>query len=300
MNVLNLTWDAPKRELDPAPLPSAESARSAVFRELALVCRRFRQYENETQWLSTLRDGVSLGADTFAILSVQQGRLRLRLQQNLALPESLQIPFADARAVAAVADSGEPVVALRTPSEVGTALAAEDRSRAHLVPISNGSRMVALIFAVHTEALDNNALELVAAISGAVLERQANRSLYSQITPVAKAEPQSSITAGVRRSLPAWADLEDKDRLLHARAQRFARVAIAEMLLARPEACRSGREQGNIYLFLQAEIDKARETYSSRFMTISSMIDFLHQELVAVAAGGDEIKLGADYPGPLL
>ena len=96
--------------------------------------------------------------------------------------------------------------------------------------------------------------------------------------------------------LPLWADLDESQRQLHIRARRFARVTVAEMQLSKPEACRAGREQGDLYLFLESEIDKAREIYSKQFRTISSMADYLHLELVRTAAGGDELKLGADYP----
>jgi hypothetical protein len=72
------------------------------------------------------------------------------------------------------------------------------------------------------------------------------------------------------------------------------------MQLSRPDACHAGRQQGNLYVFLRQEIDKARDTYRRQFMTIPSIGDYLHIELVRTAAGGDEQKLGADYPGQLV
>jgi len=72
------------------------------------------------------------------------------------------------------------------------------------------------------------------------------------------------------------------------------------MQLSKPEACRAGREQNDLYLLLKNEIDKAREIYRRQFGTISPMADYLHVELVHTAAEGDEMKLGADYPGQLV
>ena len=72
------------------------------------------------------------------------------------------------------------------------------------------------------------------------------------------------------------------------------------MQLARPEACRAGREQRDLYLLLKSEIEQARETYRKQFMTIPSMVDYLHLALVQTPAEGDEVKLGAEYPGPLV
>jgi hypothetical protein len=84
------------------------------------------------------------------------------------------------------------------------------------------------------------------------------------------------------------------------RAQRFSRVKVAEMELSRPEACRAGREKGNLYLFLKNEIEAARNAFREQFMLIPSMVDYLHLELVRAAAEGDEKRLGADYPGQLI
>ncbi len=115
----------------------------------------------------------------------------------------------------------------------------------------------------------------------------------------AKVTPRVAASPG-RSGLPPWADLSEEQRSLHLRAQRFSRVTVAEMQLSRPEACRAGRQQSNLYVFLKQEIDSARNSYRNQFMTIPSMVDYLHLELVSVAAEGDELKMGADYPGQLV
>jgi len=102
--------------------------------------------------------------------------------------------------------------------------------------------------------------------------------------------------------MPAPHGLADAGPLrgLHVRAQLFARGKTAEMQLSRPDACQAGRQQSNFYVFLKREIDSARDTYLKQFMAAPSMVDYLHLELVRTAAGGDEQKLGADYPGQLV
>jgi hypothetical protein len=255
---------------------------------------------------------------------------------------------------------------LRTPTEVTEALSTTNSGeRAHLFPITNDSRLAAVLFASGSEDTDVNALELISGIASSVLERQSNTQLHSQIAILqhpAKTQTESSadlpnqlseaaeleLTApGVTNllqmpgvasassasyhrhptersmvaaagssatpdgfapslpfadagTLPAWADLDEHQRQLHMRAQRFARVTVAEMQLAKPGECRAGREKADFYLFLNKEIDKAREIYRKQFMTISSMVDYLHLELVQTAVEGDERKLGADYPGKLV
>ncbi len=87
----------------------------------------------------------------------------------------------------------------------------------------------------------------------------------------------------------------------HLAAQRFARVRVAEMRLETPDAVRSGRMTRDIYRALRPSIDTAREQFRERHMAVSSsMVDYLHLELVRSLANDDPILLGPNYPGPLV
>jgi hypothetical protein len=278
-------------------LESARAARDQVAHQLNQLLRRFRQYRNEGEWVMAVVDGASQFAQQVALFTFESGSFHLRGRCNLDIPSDLAFPKASAAAFASAIDSKEPVIALRTPAEVTEAFRSpEAGGRAHLFPITNGARAVAVLFAAGAESVNVDGLELIAGLASIVLERQSNASLHSQITILPK--PAKPIT--VPDHLPSWSNLGEEQCRIHIRAQRFSRVAVAEMQLARPEACRAGREQGNIYVFLKNEIDKARDTYRKQFMTIPSMADYLHLELVRTAAEGDESKLGADYPGQLV
>ncbi len=305
MHPLDSAWDALKRDFDTAYSNAARSGRRQLATDLNQILRRFRQYENEEQWIAALLDGASSFAAQFAIFTYSAGNLRLRAQLNLNLPEHEQFPVSSAQAFTAVIESSDPLIALRTASEVGSLLSSSDSSaRAHLFPIANAGRTVAILFAVEDESLGVNGLELVAGMAAAVIERRSNLSLHSQIAPAPQSppiqEPGTAQPSQRVRSLPPWINLSASERELHRKARRFSRVAIAEMQLARPEACRAGREHNNLYMFLRKEIDKARETYRKQFLTTPAMVDYLHLELIAHAAQGDETILGADYPGQLL
>lgn len=238
--------------------------------------------------------------------------LRGQLPSGL-LPDSFSFSVADAGAFKSVIETKDTVTALRAPREVSEILSrSHETERAHLFPITNSSRVSAVLFASDIAA-DLSALELVAGLASNALERKVNPARHSQIDVIevplmthldSPALEQSVLpeqrAPATQAKLPAWADLPVDQRQLHIRAQRFARVTVAELQLARPEACRAGREQGDLYLFLKREIDKARENYRKQFMTVPSMVDYLHLELIQTAAHGDEQKLGADYPGRLL
>jgi hypothetical protein len=306
MHALETAWEALRRDFDSACLHAGDSARLRLTADLNQIFRRLRHYENEDQWISAVRDAVSKFAGEFGIFTQKDDVSLLRAQEGLGVPDGLEIKSVSARAFATALESRDPLVALRSSGEVGVALSREPSSlRAHLFPITNSGRAVALIFAADNDSLDGNALELIAVMASTVLERRSNQAIHSQIAPAAvhpvpEANRNSEEMRPTRSALPPWSNLSEDHRLLHVRAQRFCRAAVAHMELNRPECCRAGREQNNLYMFLQPEIDKARENYRKQFMTIPSMVDYLHLELISTAAGGDEHKLGADYPGRLL
>lgn len=290
-----------------AEFRNRQAARLQLTNELNQLLRRFRSYNNEAEWIAALNEGASRFAGESAIFAVQDGALRLRAQSRLSCAADLMIPIASAPAFATAIESKDPIVALRTPTEVGTELSGDVHGdRAHIFPIANGARVVAAIFAGGTDPVDVNGLELLASVASLALQRQANQLLHTQIAAPATAAsniPSQSDNrkagSGQKPALPTWAHLSEEERSLHSRAQRFARVKVAEMELAKPEACRAGRREENFYLFLKREIDAARDSYRKQFMISPAMVDYLHLELVNTAIGGDEQKLGADYPGQL-
>jgi hypothetical protein len=87
----------------------------------------------------------------------------------------------------------------------------------------------------------------------------------------------------------------------HLRAQRFARVRVAEIQLYHAAAMKSGRAAGNVYSALKAQIDAAREAYRESFLTpVNGTADYLHTEFVRTLANDDAALLGPGYPGPLV
>jgi hypothetical protein len=267
--------------------------------DLNLLLRRLRRYESEADWVSTTLDGAAQFVSQVALFAVRGEKLVLLGQRDLPVVAGLEIARQSGAAFANAITANDTVVALRTSREVGSALAsANPGDRASIVPIANRDRVVSVLFALSGSAENNvDALELVAGLASAVLERNLNTALHAQIQPAANSAPASTVNKTDSR--PAWTNLGEEHRSQHIRAQRFSRVKIAEMQLYRPEACRQGREQFNLYLLLRSEIDAARDAYRRQFMTSPTMVDYLHLELVKTAAAGDESKLGAEYPGPL-
>ena len=111
----------------------------------------------------------------------------------------------------------------------------------------------------------------------------------------------ASAVAGVSERSFNWETLTQEQRELHMRAQRFARVQVAEMRLYKDDAVKAGRRDANIYLRLRTEIDEARERYLAQFLDGQPhMRDYLHGELVETLAIDNPQLMGPDYPDSLV
>ena len=86
----------------------------------------------------------------------------------------------------------------------------------------------------------------------------------------------------------------------HLRAQRFARVKVAEIRLYHASQVRSGRVAEDLYGALKPQIDGAREAYREQFLTpMHGLPDYVHLELIKTLANDDAALLGSTYPGPM-
>jgi glutathione S-transferase len=117
-----------------------------------------------------------------------------------------------------------------------------------------------------------------------------------QIAPAAESSKPRAETA-----VSAWERLSAAEQEIHLRAQRYARVHVAEMRLYEPEAVQSGRTKRDLYGALRKRIDAGREEFRSRFFVgCPSMVDYFHLELVRTLANDDAELLGKEYPGAMV
>jgi hypothetical protein len=172
------------REFETAQLRAAESARARATDELNQAGRRLRQYRIESDWYDAVLDGAGRFASEVALFAAEDGMFLLKGTRNLALSPDLRIPSGDANAFRSTLDTGETTVVLCRASEVSSAIsAAVAVDRGLVVPISNGSRRVALLFATADGRADTNALELIAQIASGALERHSQTAPHVQIAP---------------------------------------------------------------------------------------------------------------------
>ena len=273
-------------------------ARGELADQLNQAVRRIRQASTPEDLLATLLDaacGFAGGAAVFRI----EGEVA-RGQRIRGVPEKVaqvfgdfEIPLASAAALAGAVESRDPVIAATTGPEVSGEMAglaehgAEDR--ASIFPLVVENRVPALLYAWGD-------------VQGAALE------LFAQVAAAAWSEPAAApvelvtIAAPAADPVPAPAapELSGEQERMHLKAQRFARVQVAEMRLNEAAAVHSGAAQRNLYESLRPRVDAARAAMREKFFEpCPGMLDYLHLELVRTLAHDDPELLGKDYPGPL-
>jgi hypothetical protein len=197
MHALDPLWETMRPQVEAARSESAQAARSQIVNELNQLLRRLRQYQTESEWSSAVLDGASQFARQVALFTLRDGVLHLIGQHKFNLAEGLSFAAGLAGAFETAISSRDTVVALRAPAEVGEWLSSAGREEcAHIVPILNGSRVVALLFAGNQDYLDLDAIELIAGLASLVLERQANASLHTHIAMEPTAIPHTGAAAG--------------------------------------------------------------------------------------------------------
>jgi hypothetical protein len=278
-------------------------ARAAVRRDFAeklnQSLRRLRMFESDAQWAAALLDAAEPFCDRAALFTLNGLNLHLEAVRGVPRPAGMpDVPLSAAPAFASVVATSDTVVALRTRGELSDALAGvfgeEPGQRSHLFPIATRERVLAILYADAAGAMETSALELVAGIAGAVLDTLAGRASSPGLVRISAGERTGA-------GIGAWFELSRQDQELHLKAQRFARVQVAEMRLYKSDAVKEGRSRRDLYGTLRAEIDNARELFRRDYLTASpTMVDYLHLELVRTLANDDAELLGRGYPGTLV
>jgi hypothetical protein len=285
-------------------------ARERVRREFAdqlnQAVRRMRLAADREELDATLVDAASclaVGAAVFRLEDDAAAGVRMRGVGEEAVEafQKLRIPLASAAALAGAAETRDPVIAAGISSEVSQEmtdlLGHSAESRVAIFPITMRERTVALLYAWGNP--QGPALEILAQVASAI--RTAMEPPPTPPEPPLPPEPQLLQIEPAPEPASTWDSLSAGEQQLHLRAQRFARVQVAEIRLYEPEAVQSGRVAHDLYGALRKQIDDSRGGFHrSFFAACPSMVDYLHLELVHTLANDDPELLGKDYPGPMV
>jgi hypothetical protein len=271
---------------------SLAGARRETAGKLNQSVRRLRSCENDAQLSTALLEATQGFCDRAALFQLNGGVLQFQAARNVEGAVA-DFPLQSGPAFASAVESRDTVVAMRIQGEMSgpvAALMGEAESRKFYVfPVVARERVTALLYADSDgRAIEPDALELLASVAGMVKPSDHSADLVN-------------IVEGSPPPVAAWFSLNREEQDVHFRAQRFARVQVAEMRLYKSESVKEGRTLRNLYAFLRVEIDSAREVFRNDFLSATgTMVDYLHLELVRTLANNDAELLGPEYPGALV
>ncbi len=274
------------------------AARRATAETLNQTARRLAAAESSADWTEIVLDAAGAESPRVAVLFAGPDGYRLEGARNLARALTEAIARDRAPAIEAVCESRDTVVCARTAGELSgefiEALGGGSGGRAYLFPINDHEKTAAVLYAEPATAAPVTGLELLAAVAGLALVTLRARKAKTEAAGLVGLAPPAPAAE------PGWIAMPPGEQDLHLRAQRFARVQVAEMQLYKAAAVRAGRVSGDLYSALKDEIELAREAFRVQFLDASpTMIDYLHLELVKTLAQNDAARLGSGYPGPL-
>ncbi len=266
-----------------------EHARREQAEQLNQAVRRLRIAPDAGELCATLEDAAA---------RLATGAILFRVADGTATSDRIGVPLSDAPALAAAAESQDPLIAAATPGELSAPLvellAHTPDTRVSIFPVVCGEKVAALVYC--WGSVQVAALELLAQAASAVWS--AIPVPPPQLVSIAMAPAPVSTPA---RPISAWSDLLADQQQIHLRAQRFARVQAAEMRLYHADAVQAGRSRRNLYDLLRQPIDDARQAFRTKFFAgCPSMVDYLHLELTRTLANDDPDLFGSTYPGPLV
>lgn len=294
-------------EVEAALAEARERVRRELVEQLNGVARRMRQAADADELAATLVDAATAFAPGAAFFRIEEmtargERIRGVPDENADRFAGLTIPLEAAPALAGAVESRDPVIAVATPGEVSAELleiadgAADTRIAIAPVLVRGSARALVFCWGGPNVA----AVELLCEIAAAVWS-----GLEPVTVTVAAPAPQivqiAAAAVPEKKERPTWESLPPEEQQTHLRAQRAARVEVAEMRLKEATAVQGGRARRDLYGALKPRVDEARERFREKFFTrCPSMVDYLHLELVRTLANDDADLLGKDYPGPLV
>jgi hypothetical protein len=288
---------------------SAEESRRRLSESLNQTLRRIRQTSAEHETLQLVLEESAFCAARAVVVLVESGRIaRLAAWRDVTLrgdeEDSAPIDLKEAAALASCVESGDPMAALASAGEISSVLAAAfgkgEGEKAYLFPVRVRHNTVALIVA--GGEVTPAPLELLCEAAGMRLEALESAAPVTAAVSAAAEEGGLVQIAGVRNGTPArsWESLSAQEQAQHLRAQRTARVRVAQIRISEAAALRKGIQERDIYQALRPSIDAARGEFRQNYMTQTpGMVDYLHLEIVRSLAHDNEKLLGAGYPGPM-
>ncbi len=269
--------------MESAAARSAALARRDAAERLNRALRGLRKCSGLSEAAAVLLEAGAPVCNAAAVFRVTGNAVQGERVRGIERDEgfsALSVGLEEASALRSAIETRDPASATCTPGELSAAIAglfAGTGEPVWIFPLRVGGRAAGVLAAAGVS--EPAWLEALVEAAGAVLEAHLGR-------------PEGGLAVSERgASAPAAP---------HLRAQRFARVQVAELRLYNAAAVRDGRARSDLYGALRSGIDAARQAYRREFLGTPGVPDYLHLELLHTLADDDVTLLGESYPGPLV
>ena len=276
----------------------AESAAMEATDRLNQTARRMKHAENREVWIQALLERAADFCGRAALFAVKGHTLRYEAGLGMnedSVAASVDVALENAPAFKNAVESKDTTVSAATArdlsDEVARLVGESPDKRAYLFPFTFRGQVVGVLYSEPGASVVRiGGLELLTALAETTIEPEVP----------AKAEGLVRVAGAVEGGSP-WTGLSAGDQELHARAERFARSRVAELMLYHIQRVKEARAARDVYGSLKEEIDAGRAAYREQFLTGPVPVpDYLHAELIRTVAKGDAAILGESYPGPLV
>ena len=280
---------------------AADLARTQISETLNQGLRRLRQSETVESAAVLAAEIAASFAERCAVFLFHNNEANAAASRGLG-PLPLSLSPDDGAAFRTCVDTQDPVIAMATDAEISQSLArrvgTDQTDRVFLLPLIVRRQVKAILFSAG--AVQHAPLELIGGITAMQMESLTPPTIQKaeNLVSIQDVRPSKEPVKGARMS---WTDLAPPLQALHLKAQRDARLRVAEIRLEHGAALRSGLERSDIYDALREPIDAARSSFRRDHIEGSpSMVDYLYLEIVRGLAYEDDRLLGPQFPGPLV
>jgi len=285
---------------------AVELARNLIAETLNQALRRIREAKTLEHAAILAVEGSAPFASRCAVFIFGDGQASALASRGLG-PLPLSFSPDDGAAFRTCIDTQDPVIAVSSESEISKELAERVGSdlsdRVFLLPLVVRGEVKSVLFA--TGLVQPAAIELIAGIAAIQMESLSVLPVTQRTDLIAIGGAPSNreklATDSQPKTSQSWTDLSPDLQALHLRAQREARLRVAEIRLEHAGALRKGVETTDIYSTLREPIDAARMKFRQNYVAASpTMVDYLYLELVRGLAQENDRLLGPQFPGPLV
>lgn len=292
-------------QLESLPAPPLETSPSELLNAAVVA---IHEMSSQAEVLRRLLEGCAQFAARSALFVVKgraiAGWLAFGFEENDSI-KNFSLDTATGPVAQAIQDRN-PVPTTISDFDPGfaSAMGAPVESACQVLPLVVRQKVAAIVYVDAggdpDGKLDAHALQLLMRFTGLWIElltlRKAVPEDVQAVSAAVQAGNSPAVAPEVSVAREAPAALSPEDAEIHKKARRFAKLLVEEIKLYNGQKVTEGRQNKDLYIRLQDEIEKSKATYARRYAeSTAASGDYFTEELIRVLADNDVTLMGAGY-----